>query len=166
MMKPGKYIAKARSGRLAHTGTGREQIALDCATVDTGETITWYGLFGDEPVTDAGETITDLTFKALRVFGWKGNDLTDLAGIENNEVELVVVHEEWKGKVSSKVKFVNKPGGMGLKSPMSDAQATKFSASMKAAAAKVTADGSPAPKVAPKSTAKNKSVDSSDDVPF
>lgn len=71
------------------------------------------------------------TIEALRACGWSGDDLADLHGLDANEVELVIDHETYQGETHPKVKFVNRPSGLGLKAPMTLEQARAFAARMK-----------------------------------
>ncbi len=115
---PGKYLAKCvddpSAVRFGRAKTGSEQIALtfalvdDSGRVDHGATIDWVGSF-------ANDKSTEITIKALRACGWTGNDLTDLRGINDLEVELDVQLEEYQGEQRLRVRWVNKPGGGRIK---------------------------------------------------
>lgn len=69
-----------------------------------GEQMTWIGSFTGGAA--------EITAKALRACGLRGNDVTAAATQElTNEVELVVKHEEYEGKTRARVAFVNALGG-------------------------------------------------------
>lgn len=127
----GVYRARAVSGGLGETSTGKEQVAIECELMDSegvvGPHITWFGYFT--------EKTTESTLRALRTFGWVGDDLANLTGIETNEVSLVIENEEYEGRVTPKVRWVNAPGGggIGLKAPLAPDRAKSFAAKMRAA---------------------------------
>lgn len=128
MMAAGRYRARAVQAALGETSTGKEQIAVEFETLDEegapGEHITWFGFFTEKSL--------EHTVRALRVCGWRGDDINNLDGISDNEVSLVVEHEEYEGKVSAKVKWVNAPGGgIALKSTLDAGRAASFAATMK-----------------------------------
>lgn len=130
MIAAGTYQARAVQWRMCETKGGAEQVAVECAILNDDGTdadmkITWFGFF------------TDKTWKrsieALRFFGWTGNDVTDLTGLDANVVDLVIAHEEWEGKTRAKVQWVNAPGGgLALKAPLVGDKAKAFAAKMKA----------------------------------
>ncbi len=121
MIDAGTYRAKAVSAALGNTSTGKEQLGIEFELMDVdgvaGPHITYYGYFTDAAL--------EFTVKALRACGWKGTDLTDLAGLTDNEVSLVIAHEEYEGKVTAKVQWVNAPGGLAMKSQL-DPDAAKM----------------------------------------
>lgn len=106
MIPEGSYTAKAIRAALSETKTQKEQVAVDFQILDgeaKGQRISWFnGLGSDKALEHA--------VKGLRNCGWKGSDLADLSGLDA-EVELVVVHEEYNGKTSAKVRYVNALGG-------------------------------------------------------
>jgi hypothetical protein len=124
--------AKALTADLGYTSNDREQVAVQFKIIDgeyAGRTLTWYGYFGDE--TKGKKTPTEITIAALRACGWIGDDITNLEGIDREEVELVIVVDTYQGKTSNKVRWVNKPGGgLALKARMDDKQRKAFAARM------------------------------------
>lgn len=125
-MKPGTYKAKAVSGALGETSKGDPQVAVEFEVVEgefAGQTITWFGYFTDRT--------TERTMQALRFAGWKTDDLSDLAGLGSTEVKIVCQNEEYQGKTSLKVQWVNKIGGLALKAPMDASKAKAFAQRMK-----------------------------------
>lgn len=130
MIPRGTYKARAVEGALGKTGTGKEQVGvLLCITAGEyeGTTITWYGYFTDKTI--------ERTMEALRVLGWSTDDLSDLAGIDANEVSIVVDHEENdKGEVHARVKWINGGGSIAMKERLEAGAAKAFAARMKGAA--------------------------------
>lgn len=55
------------------------------------------------------------TLESMRLCGWTGDDIRTLMddGLGNNKVDLTVQHEEYKGKTTARVAFVNKLGAGG-----------------------------------------------------
>ena len=129
MISAGRYRAQAREAQLGYTQGGKEQIAVQFALLDDGTggaMLTWYGFFT--------EKTTARTLEALRICGWVGDDLSDLAGVTSNEVELVVEPEEGlDGVERMRVRWVNRRGGgaLALKNAMSDEQRRAFAARLK-----------------------------------
>lgn len=137
----GNYLARGTQAALGETGTGKEQVAVIfkiLAPGFEGKHITWFGYFTDKTA--------DRTIESLRICGWAGSDLSDLSGIDTNEVELVIANEEYEGKTISKVRWVNRAGGVGLAAPMSPEKAKAFAAKMKGAVLRYDqANGKPKP---------------------
>jgi hypothetical protein len=128
---PGTYRARAVHGALGETKSGSEQVAVEFELLDAdgaaGPRITWYGYFSEKTLAT--------TVKALRACGWKGDLLTDLSGISDNEVSLVVENEVLPdGRARPRVRWVNAPGGpgLGLKTPLVGDKARAFAARMRA----------------------------------
>lgn len=127
-LRPGTFTARGISGALGFTEGGKEQAAVQLEILNEeflGETITWYGYFT--------EKTQERTLESLRLLGWSSDDLFDLAGIGSTEVRVVLEEEDYNGKMQLKVKWINGPGGLALKAPMSDGEARAFSARMKGA---------------------------------
>jgi len=161
----GKYLARAISGDLGFTNEGNEQVAIEFELLDeayAGQRITWHGSFSEKKG-EAKFTPLEHTIKSLRACGWTGDDLSDLTGIDANEVQLTIEHSEYKGKVSAKVRWVNKLGGLALKTPLSETQKKAFAAKMRGkvlAATRATGSAS-----APKSNGHPNAPSSADDAP-
>ena len=153
MIAPGKYLGTPVSAALGFTSSGKEQIAVQFGFLEpAGERLTWYGFFTDATF--------DRTIESLRACGWTGSSLDEFtaealpAGF-NQQVELVVQHEEYQGKTQVRVAFVNKVGGgMALKSAMSSDQARAFAAKMKGRIAALSGGVPPAAKPAPRAVPK------------
>ena len=169
MISAGRYRAQAREAQLGYTQGGKEQIAVQFALLDDGTggaMLTWYGFFT--------EKTTARTLEALRICGWTGDDLADLAGVTSNEVELVVEPEEGlDGKRRACVRWVNRlgSGSLALKSAMSDQQRREFAARMKgdviaSRQASGPAAAAPAVTAAPAATRRGPRRGPRDDLPF
>src|SRR5438445_10684785 len=79
----GTYRARATTWGLGSTGGDKEQVAVTFKLLDyPGKVITYYGSFS--------EAALEFTVKALRTCGWTGVDISDLQGLDTNEVSLVV----------------------------------------------------------------------------
>ena len=124
-MRAGTFKARAVDWALGFTGEGAPQVAVafliiggDC----DGEQITWYGYFT--------EKTERRTLESLRVCGWKGDDLADLAGLGDDEVALVVKEDVYQGETRLKVAWVNRPGGLVMKARMNPEEAKRFAKQM------------------------------------
>ena len=129
------YKARGIDGYVDKAGTGTEYVAIKLRVTNGDETdseITWFGYFTDKTI--------DRTIESLRILGWRGDDLSDLAGITENEVEIVVRNEEYEGQTRARVAFINRiGGGVRLEKRMSAEDTRRFAARMKAKVAAVTA---------------------------
>lgn len=137
-----KYLARAKDWALSETKNGTEQIAVyfEISTPEADiPAITWFGFFTDKT--------WERTIESMRICGWTGSDLTKIEGLDANEVELVIEDEEHEGRVRPKVRWVNKPGGIAIKAPLSGDKAKAFAAVM---AQKIKALDASAPKPAGK----------------
>lgn len=129
MLEPGHYLARGVSAALGLSpNKGTEQVAVEFRILEPGhegQRITWFGYFTDKTFDD--------TMKSLRACGWEGDSLDDLAGIDRNDVRLVLQAEfDDKGQKQVKVRWVNPAGGMALKAPMNAADAASFAQRMRA----------------------------------
>jgi hypothetical protein len=162
-----KKRAKAISAAIGKASTGTHQIAIEFQYLDEQGGITYYG-----PLTDAA---FEYTMKAIRTAGFQGDDLSDLSsltGEQTPEVMLVIGPDEYNGKVTMKVKFINSMGGLALKDALQGDELTAFAKRMKG---KIVAfdrsAGSQRPKPAPKRPApadsgEEQSPFPNDDIPF
>lgn len=137
MIPEGNYKAKKVGGAFGYSKNDKEQAAILFELVDAGEhtgaQMTWHGYF-----TDRTEERTLKTLKGLGV----ADDFSNIGEASDVECSLKIKHEEYEGKVSAKIAFVNFGGGLALAKPMTDDQRKAFAARM---AAKVKAAGAPAP---------------------
>lgn len=127
-MNAGTYVARAVEWEFGWTKNQNEQVAVSFEATEgdfAGERIAWFGFFTDKT--------QKRTVESLRLCGWKGTDLSDLSGLDANEVKIVVAEEEYEGKVTLKVQWVNSltGGGIALKQVMTDAEKRTFAARMK-----------------------------------
>lgn len=129
MIPEGHHRARALDGVLGYTLNGNEQIAVLFQLLDgelQGQRITWYGYFT--------EKTTERTFESLEHCGWEGDDLSDLTGIDRNEVTLVVEHETGEDGVRrARVRWVNSSGGIAMKDRMEPGDAKAFASRMRGA---------------------------------
>lgn len=124
----GQYPGRGVSAALGTADTGTEQVAVELVVTSgehQGKRMTWFGFFT--------EKTTERTLESLRHLGWQGDDLSDLTGIDRNDITFVVEAEEYKGEMKPKVRWINAPGGMALKAPMGPEAAKAFAAKMKGA---------------------------------
>ncbi len=124
----GVFRARGVSGGLGLTAGQKEQVVVDFVLLNDDNTegthIAWYGYFTEKTM--------DRTIESLRICGWTGDDLTNLAGIDANEVELVIGQEPYDGKMYTKVRWVNRPGGgVSIKAPLPPDAAKSFAARMR-----------------------------------
>lgn len=143
LIPEGKYRAKATGGEfgVAQTGTEYVFVGFEVSTEGPwkGTALSWKGYFTDKT--------TERTIESLRYCGcvFPDNDITNLSGLGQKEVTLVVEHEEDdKGRWWPKVQWVNS-GGPGIKDTqkMGAGEKASFRSRMKAA---LVATGGPAPK--------------------
>lgn len=131
MIQAQEVRAKAFEADLGFTGGGKEQIAVAFRLLegpDQGKVITWYGFFSEKAI--------ERTFESLRHCGWKGDDLTNLDGLYDKEVRLVIEHEQGQdGETRAKVRWVNPMGGVALRTRMSPSELNAFAQKMKGKAA-------------------------------
>jgi hypothetical protein len=124
-----RQTAKARAVEwaLGTTGTGKEQIAIRFQILegeDMGQYITYYGYFT--------EATLERTLESLDHCGWEGDNLTDLTGLDKNDVHIVIDHEpDEEGKLRARVRWINSAGGIALKDRMDPGQAAAFAARMR-----------------------------------
>ena len=135
MIDAGTSRAKARRAALGKSSTGKEQVAVEWEMLDapSGQSsITSYHYFSSEKA-------IEIAMDQLRAGGFKGDDLSDLSSLYPDanppEVELVVAHEEYNGKWSAKVRYVNSLGGLAMAHPLDETQAKAFAARMRGAIA-------------------------------
>lgn len=172
MIDEGTYNARALRAALGMTSTGKEQVAVEWALLDgSNRKITSYHYFSSDKA-------VEISMDGLRTAGFRGNDLSDLStlchseGCPTPECEIVIVHEEYNGKTSAKVQFINSTGGRALSAPLDDAKAKAFAARMKGAIAAYdqSCGTNPAPRRAASRPPAQQSGDdfqaSDEDVPF
>lgn len=118
------------------TKNGNEQIVvdLDVALAD-GEVrrLSTFLYFSD--------AAAQYALDRLRALGWTGDDVTNLAGIDANEVDVDVKYEMYDGEPKMRVEINTGGGRVKLTDQMNDKQKAGFAARMKAFA-----KGAPMPK--------------------
>lgn len=132
MLPAGTYPATAiaADAQFGRTRKGHAQIALPFR-IDEGEhagqAITWFGFFTDKT--------RERTMESLRYCGWRGDDLSDLGPLDQ-QVEIVIEHEEYDGKVRAKVQWVNRIGSgrVQLQDQMNESELRQFAAQMRSIA--------------------------------
>jgi hypothetical protein len=120
-----KKRARAIGAAIGKASTGTHQIAIEFEFLDETGGITYYG-----PLSDAA---FDYTMKAIRAAGFQGDDLANLESLcgETPEVVLVIEPEEYNGKTTRKVKFINSAGGLALKDALQGDELQAFARKMK-----------------------------------
>jgi hypothetical protein len=139
----GKYTARAIGGNIgksAQKGTKFARVAFAIKSGEhEGDSVEWTGYFSG--------AATERTLASLRYCGctFPGDDITNLEGIDTNDVEVVVEHEPYTypddhatkaGETITRVKvaWVNSPtGGMREEEQMDDRDLASFASSMKGA---------------------------------
>jgi hypothetical protein len=158
LVPAGKYRSRAIEAVLGETGTGKEQVVVRFEILNEGfdgHTVPWYAVF-------ATDKMSRRILEGLRACGWDGDDLSDLSGVSDNDVEIEVEHHEWNGRVNARVKWVNKLGGP-IVTPIPPERARAFAARMKQLAAQIPTPGL---KAEPTSRTPPGFEASNDEVPF
>jgi hypothetical protein len=121
-LQDGRYRARGVSGDYGTANTGTEQVAV-LFELEGGYRRTWYGYLTDNAV--------ERTLKALKACGV--TNLETLEGLDANEVEVVLKTEEYNGKWTQKIAFVNElgSGGVAMKNRMAPEQKRSFAERMK-----------------------------------
>lgn len=122
MHAAGRFRAIAREANYGKTSNGNDQIAV-LFELETGARLTWYGYLTDKT--------QERTLESLVHCGV--TDLESLAGLGSKEVDVEVRHEEYQGKWSARIAFVNTlgSGGAQLKSPMNESEKKSVAARLK-----------------------------------
>jgi len=121
-----RYRAKAKEWTMSESQQHVPMIVVlfDILTEGAAESaLNWRGSFSDGAA--------DRTIESMRHCGWEGDDLTQLEGLDRNEVELVVEDEEYEGKTYAKVQWVNKPRSLSVKNVLEGDKLKAFAAEMK-----------------------------------
>lgn len=119
--------------RLAVANSGTNQVVADFQLINLAPGINpprwplrWYGYFTDGT--------TDRTIEALRAMGFRGDDFMELETQKLNQIVRVKVeHNDYNGKITARIAFVNAPGGgvVKLNNPMDADDKRRFAAVMK-----------------------------------
>jgi hypothetical protein len=121
--------------------TGTPQVVVNteiCEGEQAGKRLAYIGYFTDDTARR--------TVESLRYFGFKGNDLaTAVTQKLDQKVQIVVEHEDYEGKRSAKIRWVNRAGGgaLRLQAPMKKDDLRRFAARMANVVRGVPDGGSP-----------------------
>lgn len=127
LIPEGTWRGRGVTAVLGYTSQDNPQVGVELALAPDqdddvdGRHITWYGQFS--------EKAEQFTLKTLRTLGWAGDDISDLSGIDANEVDVVIAHEQdLQGEWRARVRFVNPigSGGVAMKNKMTAEQAKAF----------------------------------------
>ena len=150
----GSYVEFAR------TNNGGFQVYARFKIVDgedAGESLPWYGSLAGGGV--------EITVKGLRAMGFVGDDLEDAPSQDlSNEVQITVKQNDYQGKISYRVAFVNPLYSQGVKpeNRVSGQELKMFAATMRS---KIQSLGIPsAPKRTPPQPEREPGCD--DDIPL
>jgi hypothetical protein len=117
---PGYYRARATEAVLGRANSGYEQVVITFQITEPGEfegaQIRYFGSFHPNA--------RQYTVEALETCGYQGED--DLSSVTKLEVSLNVVNEEYNGKFTTKVAFVNKTGAIAVRNQLNDTEARDF----------------------------------------
>ena len=109
LISEGPHTGKCTSMEIRFSRNGTEHVACVFKLTDPDDAFFGYTIHASLWVTDKA---LKHTVKSLRLLGWQGKDMGELpelcaAGKLGNEVKLIVEHDEWDGRKSAKVKFIN-----------------------------------------------------------
>ena len=143
----------AGSEQFGTTKNGTDQIVLDVDLTDLRRQVSVVLFFSEKAAPYALEK--------LRACGWTGDDVTQLSGIDANEITVVVKYEVFEGKERLRADIATTGGRITLESPMDAPAKRGFAARMKAAAKTV-------PRATPVQSQKRPAAPETDedDVPF
>lgn len=134
-IEAGQYKGRAIAGseQYGKTTNGNDQIVLEL-DLGGGTSVSTFLYF-----TDAA---AQYAIKRLRACGWTGDDLSNLVGIDANEVDVSVKYEEYNGEQKMKVDIIT-GGTVTLDKPLDDKEKRAFAARFKglAAASRPAANG-------------------------
>lgn len=131
-----RYIrSKALEWVLGESENGKAHVAVSFKVKDPADDVEkyvgWRGWFS--------EAATERTVESLRYLGFEGDDVSNLVGLDKNEVELVVEDEEYTNpdtgetKTTTRVQFINQVRGPSVKTKLEGEKAKSFAAQMKGA---------------------------------
>ena len=122
--------------RWSKSNGGKKQVSAHFKLLAHPEAfpVPWYGSFSGETLGKKGKTVAERTVESLRYMGFKGNDFLELERQPLNQIVSVQVeHNEWEGKVSLRVAWVNMPGGgvVKIKNPLPQDELRQFAGLMR-----------------------------------
>jgi hypothetical protein len=115
LIKPGTYRAKPVAHTISEPKEGRaDQIAIrfEFAYDDGKRELTWFGSLHENALKHTLNAIENCGFKYGSLADFLRPDAIDYT----REVDIVVEHNTYNGKTSARVTWVNRPGGIELKS--------------------------------------------------
>jgi hypothetical protein len=125
--------SKAQEWALGESDNGKPYVGVSFKITDPSDKqekfVGWKGFFT--------EATTERTIESLRYMGFEGDDVSNLVGLNKNEVELVIEDEEYEDqqtgevKTATKVAWVNQPRGPMVKTKLEGEKAKSFAAQMK-----------------------------------
>jgi hypothetical protein len=122
---PGIYRARATQGQLGkHEKSKNDQAVVIFEILDgvyAGRTIRWYAVITDKT--------QRFVIPGLAACGWTGqigDDGRSMIGITEHEVDIEIVHEEYEGKMSVKVRGVVDPDASIAGKPMDPGERANF----------------------------------------
>lgn len=127
---------------------GNDQIVIDLDLGELGQASTFLNF---------SDAAAPYAIERLRACGWKGDDVTDLTGIDANEIDVQVKYETYQGKEQMKVEIATGGGKVKLENQMDDRSKRAFGARMKQF---LKGNGAATPKPA------SKPQETPDDLPF
>lgn len=153
-IEPGIYLGRAIAGseQYGSTSNGNDQIVININLLDLGETVSTFLVFSDKAA--------PWSMKRLRALGWTGSDLTNLEGIDSQDVDVEVKYEEYQGEMKMKVQIVA-GGTVTLENQFDDKGKKAFAAKFASLAKSTT----PA-KAAKPASRSDATPSSADDIPF
>ena len=136
LLPKGKYRAKAVGAEFGTSENGKDYCFVGFEIVGgphAGESIGAW-LYFPVDANNVPTAMAERSIESLRYCGcaFARGDITDTTGLGSTDVQLVVEHDEYQGKVRAKVKWVNKLAS-GVKSgdEMRPDQRKAFSAKMR-----------------------------------
>lgn len=97
------YVQLGLSGK-----SGTKQALVMMKLKDHNVTLPWYGYFTPDAI--------ERTVESLRLLGFKGKSFEEMIEAElTSEVSVTVETDKFKGKVRSRVAWINDPSGPGIK---------------------------------------------------
>jgi hypothetical protein len=115
-IKPGIYRGHAVAGTEQYglSEQSEPQIALDVYLPELEHTVTVS--------LSCHPNALPYTIKRLRACGWAGKVVTDLKGIDTNEIDVQLFFEEYKGRARFKAEIMTAGGTFKLDRPLEDVE--------------------------------------------
>jgi hypothetical protein len=110
--KPGIYTAKAIKGteQYGESTNGNPELIIQLNFLELGRAFTTVLYFSAAAI--------PYSIARLRALGWDGSDVSDLTGIDKNEVQAEIKYEEYEGEMKMKVQLVSGGGAFNTKKPI------------------------------------------------